>query len=241
MGLQLSEQKIGGTAPGGVLSHANMCSIEGISLQRGMNYRPSGRTSIFLMSVRPNAPYRDEIREDGKVLVYEGHDEPRTSRTIDPKLVDQPLESKNGTPTQNGHFYRAAQEYAAGSREPELIRVYEKVRSGIWVFNGTFQLFSSWQESDGNRSVCKFMLRIIESDLPAGARGKELEHNRLIPSQVKLEVWKRDDGACIKCGSSDNLHFDHIIPYSKGGSSLVSTNIQLLCARHNLEKRDRIE
>jgi 5-methylcytosine-specific restriction endonuclease McrA len=36
-------------------------------------------------------------------------------------------------------------------------------------------------------------------------------------------------------------HFDHIIPYSKGGSSKDPKNIQLLCVRHNLSKRDRIE
>jgi 5-methylcytosine-specific restriction endonuclease McrA len=47
-------------------------------------------------------------------------------------------------------------------------------------------------------------------------------------------------GKCVQCGSSDNLHFDHIIPFSLGGSSLVAENIQLLCARHNLQKRDRI-
>ncbi len=69
---------------------------------------------------------------------------------------------------------------------------------------------------------------------------KEIEQSRLIPTSVKLEVWKRDEGKCILCKSRDNLHFDHIIPYSKGGSSLVAENIQLLCARHNLEKRDKI-
>ena len=42
------------------------------------------------------------------------------------------------------------------------------------------------------------------------------------------------------CGSEENLHFDHIIPFSRGGSSLTANNVQLLCARHNLEKRDRI-
>ncbi|MFC2015030.1 HNH endonuclease [Chloroflexota bacterium] len=69
----------------------------------------------------------------------------------------------------------------------------------------------------------------------------ELSHDRIIPSQVKLAVWKRDNAKCVKCGSTENLHFDHIIPFSKGGSSLVKENIQLLCARHNLEKRDNIE
>jgi 5-methylcytosine-specific restriction endonuclease McrA len=43
------------------------------------------------------------------------------------------------------------------------------------------------------------------------------------------------------CGSTTNLHFDHIIPYSKGGTSLMAENIQILCATHNLRKRDRIE
>jgi 5-methylcytosine-specific restriction endonuclease McrA len=56
-----------------------------------------------------------------------------------------------------------------------------------------------------------------------------------------MEIWKRDKGRCVICGSHDNLHFDHIIPYSKGGSSLVAENIQLLCARHNLAKKDKIE
>jgi 5-methylcytosine-specific restriction endonuclease McrA len=57
----------------------------------------------------------------------------------------------------------------------------------------------------------------------------------------KLEVWKRDKGRCVECGSADNLHFDHIIPWSRGGSSLTAQNVQLLCARHNITKRDRIQ
>ncbi len=67
-----------------------------------------------------------------------------------------------------------------------------------------------------------------------------MDHNRMIPTSVKLEVWKRDKGQCVTCGSKDNLHFDHILPYSKGGTSLKVANIQLLCARHNLEKHDKI-
>jgi hypothetical protein len=36
-------------------------------------------------------------------------------------------------------------------------------------------------------------------------------------------------------------HFDHIIPYSRGGLSLAAENIQLLCARSNLARHDNIE
>ena len=66
------------------------------------------------------------------------------------------------------------------------------------------------------------------------------EHARMIPSHVKVEVWARDKGQCTECGSSDHLHFDHIVPYTKGGTSLSAENIQLLCARHNLQKSDKI-
>ena len=48
-------------------------------------------------------------------------------------------------------------------------------------------------------------------------------------------------GCCIKCAANSNLHFDHIIPYSKGGSSKDPNNIQILCGRHNIAKRDQIE
>jgi 5-methylcytosine-specific restriction endonuclease McrA len=62
----------------------------------------------------------------------------------------------------------------------------------------------------------------------------------MIPTSVKREVWKRDGGKCAQCGSDKNLHFDHIIPWSRGGSSTKVENIQLLCAVHNLSKSDDI-
>lgn len=60
-----------------------------------------------------------------------------------------------------------------------------------------------------------------------------------IPEEVRHEVWRRDQGKCIKCGSSEKLEFDHIIPFSKGGSD-SARNIQLLCERCNREKTDKI-
>ena len=110
------------------------------------------------------------------------------------------------------------------------------------MYNGLFELVDSWTEQSGGRKVYKFKLRIVstgERDRPTAAF--QAEDDRLIPSSVKLEAWKRDQGRCVKCGAISGLHFDHIIPYSKGGSSKDPANIQILCGRHNLAKHDKIE
>jgi len=226
---------------GEIISYLDMCREEGVNLQRGMNFRLGGTYSVILMSLRLGAPYGDRVEEDGKVLVYEGHDIPMHKGGPDPKTVDQPFFNPGGGPTQNGLFFEAVREYKNREREPALVKVYEKIRSGIWVFNGVFKLIDAWQELANARRVFKFKLALVQGTEDLPELPPDLEHDRVIPSSVKLEVWKRDKGKCVKCGSRDNLHFDHIIPYSKGGSSLVPENIQLLCARHNLAKRDRIE
>jgi hypothetical protein len=82
---------------GNIIAYIEMCQKEGTSLQKGMNFRLKGKHSVILMSVRPNAPYRDVVLEDGAVLVYEGHDEPKKSGGVDPKNLDQP-ERRQKTP-----------------------------------------------------------------------------------------------------------------------------------------------
>jgi hypothetical protein len=227
--------------PGDVISFLEMCQHEEASLQRGMNFHLNGKISVILMSVRVGAPYADKIEREGRILIYEGHDITRRAAGPNPKSVDQPMKHFKGGLTQNGYFYEAALGYKSGKAEAEKVKVYEKIRSGIWVFNGLFNLTDAWLENAGKRKVFKFRLELLHDYSAKTVKDLNLEHDRLIPSSVKLEVWKRDKGICTTCGSKDNLHFDHIIPFSKGGSSLVAQNIQLLCARHNLEKRDKIK
>jgi HNH endonuclease len=56
-----------------------------------------------------------------------------------------------------------------------------------------------------------------------------------IPEAVRLFVWQRDKGRCVKCGSQQRLEFDHIIPISSGGSN-TERDIQLLCEPCNRSK-----
>lgn len=227
-----------------IISYNQMCAQENASLQRGMNFRLHGRHSVILMSQRPNAPYADQVDESGTVLIYEGHDHPKAKDVPYPKMIDQPEMRSSGSLFENGKFARAALAAKRGDKAPDLVRVYEKLYPGIWSDNGYFQLVDSWNESDGTRTVFKFKLVAIETEEDdLGAEQVEtvdVSPGRIIPSAVKREVWIRDGGKCVTCGKSDNLHFDHIVPFAKGGSSSVAANIQLLCARHNLEKSDKI-
>ncbi len=56
-----------------------------------------------------------------------------------------------------------------------------------------------------------------------------------IPEAVRMFVWQRDQGKCVKCSSSEKLEFDHIIPVIKGGAN-TERNIQLLCESCNRSK-----
>ena len=65
------------------------------------------------------------------------------------------------------------------------------------------------------------------------------ERSRRISQNVKDKVWNRDGGVCVNCGSMENLEFDHIIPFSKGGANTYR-NIQLLCEQCNRQKSNKL-
>jgi len=225
-----------------IYSYREMCDIENVqTLQRGMNFRMNHRYSVILMSRRSNAPYSDKILEDGITIEYEGHDAPKTSYEINPKTLDQPKLTRNGTLTQNGKFIESVEKYKKDTSEPEKVKVYEKILPGVWSLKGFFDLIDYKINHDGKRNVFIFSLKLSdEQDVETNGH-IDLKHTRLISSEIKKEVWQRDKGKCVICGSIKNLHFDHDLPFSKGGTSLTAKNIRLLCAKCNLAKSDKIE
>ena len=73
----------------------------------------------------------------------------------------------------------------------------------------------------------------------------EIKHKtrRDINLRLRFLVMKRDNFKCCMCGASPakdpsvELHIDHIIPWSKGGETVVE-NLQTLCSKCNLGKSD---
>jgi len=218
-----------------IISYHQLTTQEGgLQVQKGMNFGVKGNYSIVLMSTVKNAPYEDEVFDDG-VIEYEGHDAPKSTQ-YDKKLVDQPSHTTTGKLTENGKFLKAVDDYKTYKRSAAKIQVYRKIKPGVWVDMGFYELIDGYQRHNGARNVFKFLLKPIYDYDPSTEDYIDIVHDRQIPGDIQREVYERDNGKCTQCGSGENLHFDHIIPFSKGGSSKVASNIQLLCAKHNLSK-----
>jgi hypothetical protein len=80
---------------------------------------------------------------------------------------------------------------------------------------------------------------VIEQGIDKDQEEETPQRRRSIPKSVQREVWRRDQGRCVSCGSRENLEYDHIIPVSKGGANTVR-NIQLLCEHCNRSKHNKI-
>jgi hypothetical protein len=228
---------------GDIITYAEMCEAEQLGQQQGgMRFRSPPGHGVILMSLRPNAPYADEVGPNG-MLIYEGHNA-RRAPTVDPRRVDQPRYSAARRPTENGKFADWTDRYKRGDVPPARFHVYEKLQKGIWTFRGAFLLRDYRVVRSDSRWVFKFILEPTVTDsepVEDEAFDSQSSNPRQIPTWVKQFVYKRDHGRCVICGESNQLHFDHDLPFSKGGTSALPENIRLLCARHNLAKGARIE
>lgn len=201
--------------------------------QPGVVYALLTKTGFHAECDGPNWDLRIEIGE-GKSI----------------REVDVPLET-----------FLTAEEYDLSLREPipfSRIRAWnvESPKDGnldwLWIFRDAFYVTErppSPSEVDEVTLRIKAMhfqqdeeirrLREQVANFDAIDRQKRAGGRKPIPDDVKLLIWSRDGGACVRCGSPAELHFDHIIPVAKGGGD-HSENIQLLCRTCNLSKNDRI-
>jgi 5-methylcytosine-specific restriction endonuclease McrA len=59
-----------------------------------------------------------------------------------------------------------------------------------------------------------------------------------IDQNIRWSVFIRDEYQCQRCGSRHDLHVDHIVPWSRGGTDHPE-NLQTLCRKCNLKKGAR--
>lgn len=117
---------------------------------------------------------------------------------------------------------------------------------GPWLYRGTAVQVKGGNELSLEEIQLKIKHAVLRHDKAFDRMQREIEalenieqadiaRRERIPDSVRLFVWQRDQGKCIKCGSAEKLEFDHIIPVIKGGSN-TERNVQLLCEQCNRTK-----
>jgi hypothetical protein len=100
--------------------------------------------------------------------------------------------------------------------------------------------FGSWRNA-----LQKFVEWANDQNIPVEFR-EQLETqsrktSRNVNWRLRAQVLMRDEAKCRLCGATPSnggkLHVDHIIPWSKGGETVL-TNLQILCEQCNIGKSD---
>jgi hypothetical protein len=121
----------------------------------------------------------------------------------------------------------------------------------LWVFNGYLYavpniytkeeakllVFEKYEKE--NRRFEKLKLKLAKANTFEPTPIDSTYDRPRIPENIRVEVWRRDQGKCARCGSREKLEYDHIVPISKGGSN-TTRNIELLCESCNRSKSNNV-
>jgi hypothetical protein len=126
--------------------------------------------------------------------------------------------------------------------EPKISYNCYKQRFGGWV-NACTKFIEF--KIGGNILAEDFVLHDIKKLKASSVNNDEYkkENSRNVSLSLRLKVLMKDNFRCVFCGKSPatsintKLHIDHIIPFSKGGKSILE-NLQTLCEECNLGKSD---
>lgn len=120
---------------------------------------------------------------------------------------------------------------------------YSDIQKPLSLFSvGTYeQRFGSWYNAlDAFVIYMSEEESVIKPNVRINQDGIKHTTKREPSARLKVQVLMRDGNRCRLCGVEcndglHNIHFDHIIPWSKGGETTLD-NLQVLCSDCNLAK-----
>lgn len=107
---------------------------------------------------------------------------------------------------------------------------------GIWLYRG-YVVKVTGTPADQDELALRIEHAVLRQRKALDRLRRELQagtetpgDQETIPEDVRLLVWQRDGGRCVKCGSRRRLAFRRVIPAREGGGNAAS-NVQLICQR----------
>lgn len=130
----------------------------------------------------------------------------------------------------------------------ELLEQRRQASLRFWIFRTKLVEVDGWETASREEVVIAVKHKVLsgekaflemQQEIELFEKLKTLERTQRdrpgIPDEVRIFVWRRDGGHCVRCGSDHNIEFDHIIPLARGGSN-TARNIQILCESCNRSK-----
>jgi HNH endonuclease len=117
----------------------------------------------------------------------------------------------------------------------------------FWIFRNRMVEVDGWENASREEIAVQVKHKVLSEDKTFARMQREvelfekLEHipascdRERIPDDVKIFVWRRDQGRCARCGSRKKIEFGHLIPLEQGGSN-TPRNVEILCEVCNREK-----
>ena len=126
-------------------------------------------------------------------------------------------------------------------QEYEAVLVMETDGRRWWMFRGRAYTEDEALEEADVRALALDRERRRERTLRRAHDHLAGDANRreALPEELRRRVFRRDGGACVRCGTRELIQFDHVIPVALGGATTLA-NLQILCAACNREKADGI-
>jgi 5-methylcytosine-specific restriction endonuclease McrA len=188
------------------------------------------------------------------ILSFKGIDKLKVNSVADILNVSEdaalPIIQRGNEDVVNAYIqYKRAERLAPYERQKAAWDEAERNRQAsqrFWVFRNRVVEVDGWETASRQEIVLSVKHKVLSEDDRFTAMAREIElfeklettprlNREVIPDDVRIFVWRRDKGRCVRCGSQERLEFDHIIPLEKGGSN-TARNLQVLCERCNRQK-----
>ena len=122
-------------------------------------------------------------------------------------------------------------------------KIYEAVEKILCLEPGRWEWINQYRGDELRCSIFGHVCPVFLSAEPFTETREGRNTGRTIPRDVMLKVVRRDGQMCRSCERNvpdDEVEFDHIIPYSRGGPT-TADNLRLLCRACNRQKSDGLE